>query len=358
MRNSVLIVGSFLDSAPIDRYVSGDLAGRLSGRRWGVSLTSRSRHRLARFADMLKTTWEKRGDYEVALVDVFSGPAFGWAEAVCWLLRRLGKPFALTLHGGNLPAFSRRWPRRVRRLLASAAVVTTPSAYLLEQMQPYRSGLRLLPNPIDLLKYEYRVRAEPRPELVWLRAFHEIYNPSLAPRVLAELVDSFPGARLTMVGPDKGDGSLPRARSTIDNCGVADAVVLAGPVHKSEIPAVLNRGDVFLNTTNCDNAPVSVIEAMASGLCIVSTDVGGIPYLLRDGHDALLVRPDDPSAMAAAVRRILTEPGLAERLSGNARRKAEEFDWRNILPQWEKLLTEVGACAGRRPIHCASQSAG
>jgi glycosyltransferase involved in cell wall biosynthesis len=77
---------------------------------------------------------------------------------------------------------------------------------------------------------------------------------------------------------------------------------------------------------------------MACGLCVVSTNVGGIPYLLEHEHDALLVPPDDAEAMAAAVTRLLTEPGLAERLSHNARQKAEQFDWSVILPQLENIL--------------------
>ena len=80
---------------------------------------------------------------------------------------------------------------------------------------------------------------------------------------------------------------------------------------------------------------------MAGGMCIVSTEVGGIPFLLEDGYDALLVPPDEPLAMARAIRRILTEPGLAQQLSFNARRKVEEFDWSKILPQWEDLLAGV-----------------
>jgi Glycosyltransferase len=93
-----------------------------------------------------------------------------------------------------------------------------------------------------------------------------------------------------------------------------------------------------LNTSRVDNTPVSVLEAMACGLCVVSTNVGGISYLLEDGHDALLVPSNDPSAMAAAVHRILVEPSLAKHLSYNARKKSEQFDWSNILPQWEALL--------------------
>jgi glycosyltransferase involved in cell wall biosynthesis len=76
-------------------------------------------------------------------------------------------------------------------------------------------------------------------------------------------------------------------------------------------------------------------------MCIVSTNVGELPYLWENGVDALLVPPNDPEAMAAAVKRILTEPGLAEKLSKNARIKAEQFDWPIILPQWEELFNSI-----------------
>jgi glycosyltransferase involved in cell wall biosynthesis len=213
----------------------------------------------------------------------------------------------------------------------------------LEQMRPYRNDLCLLPNPLDLNVYEFRLRSQPRPLLVWLRAFNEGYNPSLAPKAVALLIGDFPNIQLTMIGPDKGDGSLQRLQQVMTELNVADQVSLTGGVPKTEVPRWINGGDMFLNTTNMDNAPVSVMEAMACGLCVVSTNVGGIPYLLEHEHDALLVPPDDPEAMATAIRRVLTEPGLAERLSRNARHKAEQFDWANILPKWEHLLMSVAA---------------
>src|SRR6185312_15168495 len=131
------------------RWVCEDLAERLASAGWLVVTTSDRPSRLARLSDMVGTAWRRRRDYAVSQVDVYSGPAFAWAEAACWTLRRARKPYALTLHGGNLPAFARRWPGRVRRLLGPAAVVTTPSRYLLERMRAYRGDLRLLPNPLD-----------------------------------------------------------------------------------------------------------------------------------------------------------------------------------------------------------------
>lgn len=345
----VLYVGNFFPTGIGAHCLCNDFAERLTGEGWSVVITSRKLGRLARLADMLGTAARRRDEYDVAHVDVFSGPAFIWAEAVCRVLRWLRKPYVLTLHGGGLPVFARRRPRRVRRLLGSAAAVTVPSRYLLEQMKPYAPGLRLYPNPVDLSANEFRLRARPRPRLVWLRAFSSIYNPALAPEVLAALVGEFPDATLLMVGRDKGDGSRQAAEKRAAELGVLDRVSFAGGIPKSQVPEALNGGDIFLNTTDVDNTPVSVLEAMACGLCVVSTDVGGIPYLLEHEQDSLLVSPGRAWMMAAAVRRVLTEPGVAERFSQNARRKAEQFDWSIMLPRWERLLRNVAQAKAAGP---------
>ncbi|HEY9517490.1 MAG TPA: glycosyltransferase, partial [Gemmatimonadaceae bacterium] len=227
-----------------------------------------------------------------------------------------------------------------------AAAVAAPSRYLIEHVRHLRDDVRLLPNALDLADYPFRERVCPEPKLIWLRAFHSIYNPPLAPAVLARVAAEYPDARLVMVGSDKGDGSLQETRAAVERLGLGDKVTMPGGVPKSEVPNRLQTGDIFLNTTNVDNTPVSVLEAMACGLCVVSTSVGGMPYLLEDGVDALLVPPDDPAAMAGAVSRILTEPGLASSLSHAARNTVEAFDWQPILAQWQDLLSSV-ARAGR-----------
>ncbi len=338
MKPTVLLVGNFLSSTLGARSVSEDLADQLAAAGWPVLTVSDKLGRIPRLLDMIRTVLDRRREYEVAHVEVYSGPAFRWAEMVCWLLRRLNKPYLLTLHGGNLPAFARRRPSRLRNLLRPASVVTTPSGYLHQNLRTYREDLYLLPNPINLGAYRFRERRQVSPKLIWLRAFHRIYNAPLAAKALALLADQFPDIKLTMIGPDKRDGSLQEVKAAADRLNVDDRLELTGAVPKERVGEWLNTGDIFLNTTNIDNVPISVLEAMACGLCIVSTNVGGIPYLLEHERDALLVPPDDPAAMAAAVRRILTDSGLAASLSREARRKAEQWDWSAALPQWEKLL--------------------
>jgi glycosyltransferase involved in cell wall biosynthesis len=340
-KGRVLLVGNFLSATLGNHNVCEGLAERLGTLGWKVITASDKPGRLRRLFDMAGTAWRRRHEYSVAHVDVYSGLAFDWAEAVCWTLRRAGKPYVLTLHGGNLPSFARRWPGRVKHLFQSAAAITTPSGYLLEQMSPYRADLLLLPNPLNISSYKFRLRERPRPRLIWLRAFQEMYNPSLTPKVIARLAPEFPDVHLTMIGHDKGDGSFQDTQRSIRELKISDRVQLTGGVPKTTVADWLQKGDIFLNTSNVDNTPISVLEAMANGLCVVSTGVGGVPYLLEDKHDALLVPPDNSEAMADAVRRILTEEGLAKRLSQNGRKKVEQFDWLTILPQWEKLLTIV-----------------
>jgi glycosyltransferase involved in cell wall biosynthesis len=338
---SVLVVGTFLSDTSAKRSVCEDLAERLAADGWTVYTTSGQKNRIARLMDMVGTAWSLRDRYRVAQVDVYSGLAFVWAEAVCWVLRTARKPYILSLHGGNLPAFAQRWHGRVQRLLRSAEVVTTPSRYLLAALQSYRDDLCLLPNPLSIRRYPFRLRQQPRPYLIWLRAFHHIYNPALAVEVVAALAGEFPDVRLVMVGADKGDGAYQEAQQKAADLSLAERVEFVSGVPNADVPNWLNKGDIFLNTTHFDNTPISVLEAMACGLCVVSTDVGGIPYLLDDEYDALLVPPNNVQTMANAVRRLLTQPDLAAWLSQHGRTKAESFDWQAILPQWETLLLET-----------------
>ena len=340
-RRAVLLVGNFLSGSGGSRGVCEELAERLDTAGWSVLTASNKRHSLYRLADMVQTVYRQRAKYDVAHVDVYSGRAFFWAEAVCTSLRQVGKPFVLTLHGGGLPAFAENWPTRVARLLRTAKIVTTPSPYLHKQMHAYRVDLRLVPNAIDLSRYQFRQRNHLPPGLVWLRAFHTIYNPMLGPKVLKLLALRYPAARLIMVGPDKADGSLQRTQQVAAQLGVTSKLCLPGGVAKTAVPVWLDKGEIFLNTTNVDNTPVSVLEAMACGLCVVSTNVGGLPYLLEHERDALLVPADNAEAMATAVVEVLTKPELAERLSRNARKKAELYDWSAVLPVWDTLLASV-----------------
>lgn len=335
------MIGNYLPAPKYNKNIWHFLAERLRGNGWDVITTSSKIFQIPRLLDMLATIWRERNNYAGAQIDVFSGRAFVYTAICTWLLKKICKPFLLTLHGGGLIDFSKKHPKAVHWVLNSADLVVTPSPFLQTGLNIFRSDIKLILNPIDLSSTIFRIRKKADPKIIWVRAFHEVYNPSLAVKVIGILRSEFPGLSLVMVGPDKGDGSMKHLLNVMHEFGVDKHIRIVGGKEHTEIPTWLDKADIFINTTNYDTAPRSLLEAMGNGLCVVSTNVGGIPYIVDNGLEGLLVPPDQPEAMAAAIRQILNSPVLAEKLSVNARKKAEKYDWSHILPQWENLLSEV-----------------
>jgi glycosyltransferase involved in cell wall biosynthesis len=334
----VIYIGNYLSHVGVSRQPCEELVPRLQARGWSVITASRVRNRLGRVVDMAWKLCTHGREYRVAVIDVFSGPSFRWAEITNAIAHWLGKRVVLVLHGGQLPVFAERHPARVRRLFVSAERVLAPSRFLKDSLRKYHPDIDIIPNGIDLPSHRTNDTDERSIGLVWLRAFRLMYNPVLAVEVLALLKEEFPCITLLMVGPDTGDGSLEQTKLRAKDLGVIDSVTFFGPIPKSEVPSVLKRGRVFLNTTNIDNAPVSVLEAMASGLCIVSTSVGGLPYLLEDGATALLTPRGDASAMANAAARVLRDERLARKLITEATHVVARCDWEQVLDSWESIF--------------------
>lgn len=337
----VLLIGTYLSKYNGTIGIGEQLAYKLPVLGIDVLISSRQKNQIARIADMLGTLFKNYRAVDVVTIDVYSGRSFIYAETVLLAARLLKKPTILVLRGGNLPLLTAQQPFRVRRLLDRAQTTVTPSKYIKSSLSEICDNIHLLPNAIEIGNYPYRLRHNPAPRLAWLRAFHNIYDPVLAAKALALIAKRYPDVRLSMFGPDKNDGSLNAVRTVVTDCGIGEHILIPGPLPKSAVPSQLGSFDIFLNTTTAESFGVSVVEAAALGMCIVTTNVGELPYIWTHDHDALLVPPNDPEAMAAAVRRILTEPGLASRLSQNARQTAEQFDWSAVLPQWESLLLDV-----------------
>ena len=340
-KGSILMIGNYLSSPRHNRNIWHSLSERLAASGWNIITTSTKENKLVRLVDMAITVINKRKHYQIAQIDVFSGYAFIFAEICTRLLHLYNKPVILTLHGGRLPEFASLNVIRVQRLLQSADYVTTPSQYLQNNLGMYRSDIRIIPNPVEPSVSIYRNRNKLKPKLVWVRAFHKTYNPMMAVNMLCELSKDFPDVKLTMIGPDKGDGSLERLLQAAKDCNVEDHLLVIPAIPHSEVPVYLDQNDIFINTSNYDTAPRSIIEAMANGLCIVSTNVGGIPWLIKDTTQAILVPPNSPQEMVEAVKRLLSEPELASQISRNAHNASKKYTWDRILPLWESLFMEV-----------------
>jgi glycosyltransferase involved in cell wall biosynthesis len=176
-----------------------------------------------------------------------------------------------------------------------AYVNVSPSEYLKFHFEKFGiSNVICIPNSINLSDYSFKERQNFAPNILWVRAFAEIYNPKMAIDVLHLLQKKHPEATLTMVGSDK-DGSLEITKKYANLLNLN--VTFTGKLSKKEWTNLAQNHDVFINTTHFDNTPVSVLEAIALGLPVVSTNVGGLPFLLTHQKNAFLVNDSDSSEM-------------------------------------------------------------
>ena len=316
------------------------LAQRFSDEGAVVHTTSPKVGRAARLVDTLRSVSSWAGEVDVVLIAAFSGPAFWITDTTSWIARRRRIPQVLVLHGGDLPQYVRDHPRRTGRCLQRADVVVAPSPYLAAEV-PTGRPVPVIPNVFDLEGIQFRERTEVRPRLLWMRTFHQIYNPLLALDVLVEVRSRYADATLTMAGQEKG--LLEACKQHAIELGLRDAVSFPGFLNEAQKRSAFMEHDIFLNTNDVDNAPVSVLEAAAAGLPVVATAVGGLPYLFDDGTNALLRPASDGGALAEAVVALLGDPRLAHRLSLGGRAVAETSAWTAVRGHWKSTISQATA---------------
>jgi L-malate glycosyltransferase len=305
-----------------------------------VKTASSFRNRALCLLDMVWTIL-RSGRKDIVVIHTYSTRAYYYAW-FCGLLTRLrGLKYIPYLHGGSLPERMDRNRPWLNSYFTHANMILTPSQYL--QTATERRGfgpVTLIPNFIRIADYHWKNRIRLKARLLWVRAFHETYHPEMAVRVLYALRKSEPDACLCMVGPAK-DETMGRCKQLALELNVFDHIEFTGGLPKQEWIRRAASYDVFINTTNVDNTPVSVIEAMALGLPVVSTNVGGIPYLLTHGEDARLVPAGDVGAMVQEIRTLLSDAPLAEEQASRARAKVEAFDWEQVKPKWINLIQHL-----------------
>jgi glycosyltransferase involved in cell wall biosynthesis len=147
-------------------------------------------------------------------------------------------------------------------------------------------------------------------------------------------------AKLTIAG----DREIERARSSIAELGIAASAKVRSWLSAPEVAALLDSADVFVLPSRSEGQPMAVLEAMAHGLCVIASDVGGIPEMIDDGRSGLLVPPDDADALGTALRRVLADPALRGRLGDAAlARVRAEFDLDVVWRRFDALYREVAA---------------
>ena len=271
------------------------------------------------------------------LIDTYSTTNFYYALIVSQLARLFSIKYIPIIHGGDLPKRLVENPKSSNLIFSNSFINVSPSNYLQEIFLKYNFKTIFIPNSININEYIFTERKELSPKLLWVRAFQDIYNPMMAIKVLIRIKKKYPNAKLCMVGPDK-DGSLKDVLTLAKKENLISSIEITGYLSKKEWIEKSKEYSIFINTTNYDNIPVSIIEAMALGLPVISTNVGGMPYLIENMENGILVEKNNPNEMANSVFKLIEDSKLTRKLTRNARLKVEKFDSSNVKEQWRKIL--------------------
>ncbi len=335
----ILYVGNKVSSFGFTPTGIDFLGALLIKHKYTVLFAGEKKGKVSRLLSIVWIIVSKQKEYDIIIVDTYSSHAFYFAWVTAWLARLLRKPFIPVLRGGNLPDRLKQTPRLTKQVIRYASRVVSVSHYLQQVFSSIRP-IDYIPNFIDIEKFPFKERDSWKSRLLWVRSFHQIYNPELAVKIIAALKIDHPSILLTMVGPDK-DGSRARVEQLAAQLAVSGNVRLLGKLSKTEWAALAVSHDIFINTTNYDNMPVSVVEAMALGLPVISTKVGGTPFLIEHNVDGILVPVNDVQEFCLAIKQLLNEPAFATQLALRARQKAEEFDEVSVFKKWKEILEHV-----------------
>ena len=247
--------------------------------------------------------------------------------------RAARKRVVLHYHSGEAEDHLARWGALVHPWLRLVDAIVVPSEYLRRVFERHGYRVCVIRNVVDTSRFRYRERAPLRPRLLSARNLEPYYAVDNTLRAFAIVKAGYPGATLTVAGYG---GEEQRLRRLAESLG-AGGVRFVGRVDPAGMPAVYDRAEVFLNSSVLDNQPVSVLEAFAAGLPVVSTGAGDIPALVRHGQTGLIVPPADPSAMAGAVTALLEEPRRARSMARRARKDVEAYLWPRVRGAWEAV---------------------
>jgi len=243
-------------------------------------------------------------------------PLIFWGKA-----RR--KRVVLNYRGGRAPAFLKSWSWIVMPFMRMADAVIVPSEFLQRTFREYGLSTEIVSNIIDTDAFPYRLRKSFRPNLIVTRHLEPLYNLECTLRAFRIVKEQFSDAELSIVGTGSEEQRLRRLCAEWK----LEGVTFHGHLAPAKLPALYAAHDIFVNSSNADNFPGALVEAACSGLPIVTTRAGGIPDMIRDHENGILVKLNDHEKLAAAVVEVLEDFELAQRLAETARSWAEQFSW-------------------------------
>ena len=263
------------------------------------------------------------------------------------------KKVLLNYHSGEAEDHLANWRVSAVPVMRLSDKIVVPSGYLVDVFARFGLQAEAIHNVVELDVFRYRERRPIRPVFLTSRVHEPLYNVPCALRAFALIQNRYPDASLTVAG----DGRMrPQLEALARELGLMNTRFI-GRVTSADMPDVYDASDVYITATDIDNMPGSIIECLSCGLPVVTTDAGGIPYMVTHDETALIVPRGDHQALAAQAMRLLEDDGLAVRLARNGREACARFAWPAVRGAWLRAYAELAAPAGELAAPTATTTA-
>ncbi len=265
-------------------------------------------------------------DYDFLHVHTCSHWGFITTVLGVWAGRRLKKKVVVTYHGGGAEQFFSRHPRLVKKYLCQTDANIVLSGFLGNVFDKYKIPHIIIPNIIELEEGRFRIRNRVEPKFVSVRTLSPLYNIECILRAFKIVKEQYNSATLTIVG----DGpSKEKLEQMVNSEDIRD-VVFVGRVENSRIYEYLDQSDIMLTSPRIDNMPVSVLEGFNDGLLVISSNVGGVPYMIEHGRTGLLFESDKDSDLAERIIWALKNQKESIQMIWNAKEEVGKYSWGKI----------------------------
>lgn len=273
--------------------------------------------------------------YDLLHIHCCSG--LGFLPAVIGITtgRRLKKRLVLTYHGGGGENFFDKHPKLVRHYLTRTDTNIVLSGFLAKVFEKHHLPYTIIPNIIELDESQFRLRETLTPNFICTRAHETLYNIPCILHAFQKVQAELPEATLTLVGSGTEHENIKKLALELN----LKNITFTGRVHNHEIYHQLDHSDIFLSSPTVDNMPVSILEAMNAGLLVISSRVGGVPYMIKNGSNGLLFESDSPDELAQKMLWAIENQSIAKTIILQAHQYVNQYRWGNIK---EKIYVTYG----------------
>ncbi len=281
----------------------------------------------------------------VDLFHIMANSGWSWhlfTMPAVWIAKLRGVPTVINYRGGEAEKFFSQSFKYVKPTLNACSSIVVPSRFLEEVFSKRDVTTQIIANIIDLDRFNSTNNKSQQftPHILVTRNLELIYDNETAIKAFNEILATYPKAGLTIAGTGP---ELENLQSLVEHLGLTQQVNFTGRVDTQQMPALYQSADIMLNPSRVDNMPNSILEALASGVPVVSTNVGGIPYMVEHDNSALLVGPEDYMAMANAIRKVLEDKQYQQNLVNSGLALVQQFAWSEVSKHWLSLYKKLAA---------------